>query len=74
MVEACVKSGTAKRIVYTGTVISCSPLKDVANAVYRDSIDESCWTPIDTDLPFADNPLLVHQEDRVNICNVYGKF
>ncbi|KAL9673675.1 hypothetical protein QQ045_029936 [Rhodiola kirilowii] len=61
IVKACVKSGTAKRLIYTGTVVSASPLKDAAtdHTLYHESINESCWTSIDTDLPLANSYLLV---------------
>ncbi|CAM8982584.1 unnamed protein product [Rhodiola kirilowii] len=64
--EACVKSGTAKRLIYTGTVVSASPLKDAAtdHTLYHESINESCWTSIDTDLPLANSYLLSYARSK----------
>jgi hypothetical protein len=43
--ETCIKSKTARRLIYTGTVVAASPLKDDGSG-YKDFIDETCWTPL----------------------------
>ncbi|GAB2224117.1 hypothetical protein Droror1_Dr00004864 [Drosera rotundifolia] len=40
----CVESGTVKRLIYTGSVVSISPMKEDGSG-YKDFIDESCFTP-----------------------------
>ncbi|KAI5448037.1 hypothetical protein KIW84_015469 [Lathyrus oleraceus] len=41
----CIKSGTVRKLIYTGTVLSSSPLKDDGSD-YKNFIDETCWTPL----------------------------
>jgi len=43
--ETCIKSRTVRRLIYTGTVVASSPLKDDGTE-YKDFIDETCWTPL----------------------------
>uniref|UniRef100_A0A7N0UCM3 NAD-dependent epimerase/dehydratase domain-containing protein n=1 Tax=Kalanchoe fedtschenkoi TaxID=63787 RepID=A0A7N0UCM3_KALFE len=68
IVEACIRSGTAKRIIYTGSVVAASPLlnRDDAATSYRDCIDESCWTtpPLGIDFPFANDHLLEYAASK----------
>lgn len=66
IVEASVKSGTVKRIIYTSSITSTSTLIDAAtsHSLYRDFIDESCCTPVDTDLPFANHSLLEYVRSK----------
>ncbi|XXG82172.1 hypothetical protein AAC387_Pa10g0171 [Persea americana] len=45
IVDSCIRSRTVKRLIYTGSVIAASPLKEHAS-VFTDSIDEGCWTPL----------------------------
>ncbi|KAJ1413781.1 hypothetical protein SESBI_19273 [Sesbania bispinosa] len=42
---SCVRVGTVRRLIYTGTVISASPLKDDGSG-FKDVMDETCWTPL----------------------------
>lgn len=51
----CVKSGTVKRLIYTASVLCASPIKEDGSAGYKDSIDETCYTPLD-------HPLTCHNE------------
>ncbi|KAK9910221.1 hypothetical protein M0R45_034191 [Rubus argutus] len=46
--EACHKSGTVRRLIYTASVVAASPLKDGSG--FKDSMDETCWTPLDIPL------------------------
>ncbi|XP_010915682.1 NADPH HC-toxin reductase 1 [Elaeis guineensis] len=50
ILQSCERSGTVKRVIYTGSVTAASPLKDDGTG-FKDFIDESCWTPLH--LPFA---------------------
>jgi len=43
--EICIESRTVRRLIYTGTVVAASPLKDDESG-YKDFIDETCWTPL----------------------------
>ncbi|CAK8530525.1 unnamed protein product [Lathyrus sativus] len=62
----CIKSGTVRKLIYTGTVVSSSPLKDDGSG-YKDFIDETCWTPLHLPLPalhkeYADSKTLTEKE------------
>ncbi|XP_042493949.1 putative anthocyanidin reductase [Macadamia integrifolia] len=45
IVKSCVRSGTVKRLIYTGTVMAASALKEDGSG-FKDSMDETCWTPL----------------------------
>jgi nucleoside-diphosphate-sugar epimerase len=71
--ENCIKSGTVKKLIYTGTVIASSSLKDDGSG-YKDFIDETCWTPLHLPLTdyhrdYADSKTLTERELLMN----YGK-
>lgn len=51
---ACIKSGTVRRLIYTGTVLSASPLKDDGNG-FKELMDETCWTPLNIHFAFSDD-------------------
>ncbi|XP_057780325.1 protein BRI1-5 ENHANCED 1-like [Salvia miltiorrhiza] len=44
--ESCLKSKTVKKLIYTASVVAASPSKSDASG-YEDTMDESCWTPLD---------------------------
>lgn len=44
--DACIRSGTVKRLVCTASVVSASPLKDDGSG-YKMIVDETCWIPLD---------------------------
>ncbi|KAJ0914362.1 putative anthocyanidin reductase ((2R,3R)-flavan-3-ol-forming) [Helianthus annuus] len=50
--NACINSGTVKRLIYTSSVVAASPLKYDGSG-YKITIDESCWTPLHLSVPFA---------------------
>ncbi|KAM3338442.1 putative anthocyanidin reductase [Capsicum galapagoense] len=51
----CIKCGTVKRLIYTGSVLAASPMKDDGNG-YKDLMDETCWTlPLNVHFPFSDD-------------------
>ncbi|CAI9101149.1 OLC1v1038408C1 [Oldenlandia corymbosa var. corymbosa] len=76
--ESCIKSGTVKRLVYTSSVVAASPLKDDGSG-FKDSMDETCWTPLNLSFPYTDNfkDAYVHSktlsEKEVLRCNADGK-
>lgn len=43
------KAGTVKRLIYTGSVVSASPVKDDGTG-FNDVMDETCWTPLNDSL------------------------
>ncbi|XP_008783825.2 putative anthocyanidin reductase [Phoenix dactylifera] len=45
ILQSCERSGTVKRVIYTGSVTAASPLKGDGTG-FQDFIDESCWTPL----------------------------
>jgi len=50
ILRQCEESKTVKRVIHTGTMGTCSPLRE-DSAGFKDAIDESCWTPLDVDYP-----------------------
>ncbi|XP_026442103.1 vestitone reductase-like isoform X2 [Papaver somniferum] len=52
--ESCIQSGTVRRLIYTASVVSASPLKEDGSG-YKDVIDESCWTPLGHRFPYAND-------------------
>ena len=48
---SCIKSGSVRRLIYTATVMAASPLTDGGSS-FKDSMDESCWTPLNLSLPY----------------------
>uniref|UniRef100_A0A2P2JUR3 NAD-dependent epimerase/dehydratase domain-containing protein n=1 Tax=Rhizophora mucronata TaxID=61149 RepID=A0A2P2JUR3_RHIMU len=45
MADLCIRSQTVKRLIYTASVMSCSPLNEHGSG-FKSSPDESCWTPL----------------------------
>lgn len=60
---ACIKSGTVKRLIYTGTVLAASPMKDDGNG-FKDLIDETCWTPLNVHFPFSNDFLTDYVKEK----------
>ncbi|KAG5609329.1 hypothetical protein H5410_020610 [Solanum commersonii] len=60
---ACIKSGTVKRLIYTGTVLAASPMKDDGNG-FKDLMDETCWTPLNVHFPFSDDFVMNYVEAK----------
>lgn len=56
--DSCLKSQSVRRLVYTGSVMASSPLKDDGTG-YKDYIDESCWTPLNLSLTYGEDFTLV---------------
>ncbi|KAL3649506.1 hypothetical protein CASFOL_005909 [Castilleja foliolosa] len=51
IMEACVKSNTVKKLIYTASVMAASPLKDDGSG-YKDYMDETCWSPLNNSTEF----------------------
>lgn len=51
ILRLCELSGTVRRVIYTGSVTAASPLKE-DDTGFKDSIDESCWTPLNLSYDF----------------------
>ncbi|KAF8379668.1 hypothetical protein HHK36_029112 [Tetracentron sinense] len=56
ILSCCKRAGTVKRLIYTASVVAASPLKEDGSG-FKDSIDESCWTPLNLSFAYA-NPHL----------------
>ncbi|KAJ6800046.1 putative vestitone reductase isoform X1 [Iris pallida] len=77
ILRLCEESGSVKRVIYTGSVTSTSPLKEDGTG-YKESVDESCWTPLHLSFAHCEEPekfytisktlsekeLLSHNEDE----------
>ncbi|KAK9056142.1 hypothetical protein SSX86_027231 [Deinandra increscens subsp. villosa] len=56
IVDVCLRSGTVKRLIYTASVFSASPIKDDGSG-YKNTMDESCWTPLHLNVPYTNEYL-----------------
>lgn len=56
--DSCIKSGTVKRLVYTASVVASSTLTDDGTG-YKDTIDETCWTPLNVSYQYTTDSLTV---------------
>ncbi|GMJ00945.1 hypothetical protein like AT4G27250 [Hibiscus trionum] len=70
--ESCIKSGTVKRLIYTASVCAASPLKDDGNG-YKDSMDETCWTPLNLSLAYSNDFVKTLSEKEVLSYGCSGK-
>ncbi|CAN6193917.1 unnamed protein product [Urochloa humidicola] len=50
ILRQCEDAGTVRRVIHTGSMSACSPLKEDSTG-FKDAIDESCWTPLNVDYP-----------------------
>ncbi|GMY30505.1 dihydroflavonol 4-reductase [Fagus crenata] len=55
---ACIRSQTVKRLIYTASVMSLSPLTE-DGVCFKSCIDESCWTPLNVSFTYADDFTMV---------------
>ncbi|CAK7335693.1 unnamed protein product [Dovyalis caffra] len=55
--DSCIKSKTVKRLIYTSSVMASSPLNEDGSG-YKSCMDESCWTPRDLSLTYANDYVL----------------
>ncbi|KAL4562646.1 hypothetical protein LXL04_026674 [Taraxacum kok-saghyz] len=61
--DACIRSGTVKRLIYTATVCAASPLKDDGSG-YKTVMDESCWTSFHNIVPYSNDVLKEYTESK----------
>ncbi|GJU92303.1 anthocyanidin reductase ((2S)-flavan-3-ol-forming)-like protein [Tanacetum coccineum] len=61
--DACIRSGTVKRLIYTASVTAASPLKEDGSG-YKTIIDESCWTPLHLGVPYTNDYLKDYTEAK----------
>uniref|UniRef100_A0A0A0L3X0 3-beta hydroxysteroid dehydrogenase/isomerase domain-containing protein n=1 Tax=Cucumis sativus TaxID=3659 RepID=A0A0A0L3X0_CUCSA len=59
----CVESGTVRRLIYTASIVSMSPMKDDGSG-FKEFFDESCWTPLNLSYPFSDSLILEYVESK----------
>ena len=57
--DCCIRSETVKRLIYTASVMSASPLKEDGIG-YKSAMDESCWTPLNLSYTFSNDFTLVY--------------
>lgn len=68
--ESCIKSKTVKKIIYTATVMAASPLKDDGSG-YKETMDETCWTPLNLSYDMFPVRTFESQLIKVNINYYY---
>ncbi|GKU96703.1 hypothetical protein SLEP1_g9910 [Rubroshorea leprosula] len=59
---SCVRSGV-RRLIYAASIVSASPLKDDGSG-YKDSMDETCWTPLSLSANFSDDHLAAYRDSK----------
>ncbi|XP_019191170.1 PREDICTED: dihydroflavonol 4-reductase-like [Ipomoea nil] len=52
IVEACIRAGTVKKLIYTASVMAAAPLSHEDATSFKDSMDETCWTPSNFPIPY----------------------
>ncbi|KAK4601349.1 hypothetical protein RGQ29_010772 [Quercus rubra] len=52
--DACIRSKTVKRLIYTASVMASSPLTENGGC-FKSCIDETCWTPFDVSFTYAND-------------------
>ncbi|XP_061998724.1 NADPH HC-toxin reductase 1-like [Rosa rugosa] len=63
IVEACLKSGTVRRLIYTASVVAASPLKEDGSG-FKDFMDETCWTPLDLTVACSNDFLKDYEDSK----------
>lgn len=63
IVESCLRSGTVKRVIYTASVTAASPLNE-DDSGFKDSIDESCWTPLSLSTAFSSDSEMAYSSSK----------
>ena len=56
--DACIRSKTVKRLIYTASIMSSSPLTE-DGVCFKSCIDETCWTPFDVSFTYANDFTMV---------------
>ncbi|KAI9072531.1 hypothetical protein K1719_045490 [Acacia pycnantha] len=64
--KCCVKAKTVRRVIYTASVVSASPLSHDDASSFKPFMDESCWTPLHhlPNLPYSDDFLKSYTESK----------
>lgn len=57
--DSCIRSQTIKRLIYTASVMSSSPLKE-DGCGYKPSFNESCWTSLNLSYTFCNDLSLAY--------------
>ncbi|KAI7752575.1 hypothetical protein M8C21_016987 [Ambrosia artemisiifolia] len=63
VVDLCISSGTVKRLIYTASITAASPLKEDGSG-YKNTIDESCWTPLHLSVPYGEGFIKDHTDAK----------
>jgi nucleoside-diphosphate-sugar epimerase len=63
ILRQCEESSTVKRVIYTSSMAATSPLKEDSTG-FKDSIDESCWTPLAVDYPYRSARFDVKKKEK----------
>ncbi|KAH7578035.1 hypothetical protein JRO89_XS01G0331500 [Xanthoceras sorbifolium] len=58
IVMSCVRSRSVKRLIYTASVVSSSPLNEDGSG-FKDYIDETCWTPLNLSFAYTNSNLTI---------------
>jgi hypothetical protein len=61
ILRLCERSGTVRRVIHTASVTAASPLREDGSGGYKDSINESCWTPLNLSYGFSNAHLDVRK-------------
>ncbi|XP_031738142.1 putative anthocyanidin reductase isoform X2 [Cucumis sativus] len=69
----CVESGTVRRLIYTASIVSMSPMKGDGSG-FKEFFDESCWTPLNLSYPFSDSFLQGYVESKTITEKEFLKF
>ncbi|MCD9643161.1 hypothetical protein HAX54_030380 [Datura stramonium] len=61
---ACLKSGTVRRLIYTASIVTASPLKE-DGSVFKEVMDETCWTPLNFSNAYSHQGLRDYTESKM---------
>ncbi|XP_038896232.1 putative anthocyanidin reductase [Benincasa hispida] len=61
--KLCVELGTVRRLIYTASVVSMSPMKEDGSG-FKDYFNESCWTPLNLSYPFSNSHLKAYVDSK----------
>ncbi|KAL9677966.1 hypothetical protein QQ045_015804 [Rhodiola kirilowii] len=61
--DTCIRSGTVKRLIYTASALSTSPMKEDGSG-YKPYMDESCWTSLNISFPNSSDYTLAYTRSK----------
>ncbi|CAM8950511.1 unnamed protein product [Rhodiola kirilowii] len=61
--DTCIRSGTVKRLIYTASALSTSPMKEDGSG-YKPYMDESCWTSLNISFPYSSDYTLAYTRSK----------